>query len=663
MYYNTPDLNGHIRFIKKYRFMIIAAYIIAAISALIFFHPNFVSSDRLMWLEESAEFERTISRDYSALYVTKLELSVPQFDEKSKKELIDLHDLLSNMQMVNKVDSLFNHSYIYENRNGEDSSMVDATQIGSLKASVLPSLINPNDSLYSAFVDRDFRHFTYFIYSNEPIVIDQNVIPFGYEFTAITDAPYSVVWLFFYIGMGILLITILFRIIFSNYISTVAALVTVGFNIIGTFTIIWLITGFNQIYLAMLLLVSGVAMLDYLYFYYRWHVSHYKADEDRALLKSMNRNIIPALWTSVLTLLGLGSLLLIDSAIIQLLSLSLILASVLTYLFNITLLPALLSYFSVRHPKIGFGRYGYYFAKNEIHYNPTYLRTFLVFTSLVMAIGSYYLVLKPDSLFTHSMNEQIISVKVPYSEMDLQTISSLKKFEQDLRAQNEGISEVTSLITLLSKLNTANSGSEECTPQELMQALFYMELYNLENGYFDDTSLNITIHLDGGDKASIIRWLQNYKELDIYFTDFDSLISTAKMDKMFLLGASLLSVLILIGLIMGRIFRLKHLIWVGFITNAIPIIWFALFISIASIPLSLEVLIAMTLSVGLSSDATVHFAFKYFRSRYFGRTQRHALEVMFFYAGIPVIIGTLILSSVFALLTFTGIESLEQSNL
>lgn len=74
--------------------------------------------------------------------------------------------------------------------------------------------------------------------------------------------------------------------------------------------------------------------------------------------------------------------------------------------------------------------------------------------------------------------------------------------------------------------------------------------------------------------------------------------------------------------------------------------------------LSIEALIAMTISVGLTSDTIIHFAYKYFRSRYFGRTKKHALEIMFFYAGVPTIVGAIVLMGVFGLLSLTGLETL-----
>ena len=82
-------------------------------------------------------------------------------------------------------------------------------------------------------------------------------------------------------------------------------------------------------------------------------------------------------------------------------------------------------------------------------------------------------------------------------------------------------------------------------------------------------------------------------------------------------------------------------------------------VTIFAIPRSLEMLIATTISVGLASDATIHFAFKYFRFRYFGRSRKHALEKMYFYSGIPVIIGSLILIIVFLMLYFSQVHFLE----
>ncbi|MDD5717804.1 MAG: hypothetical protein PHW64_08410 [Sulfuricurvum sp.] len=659
MYYDTPSMTPYIRFIKRYRIYILAAYMFFGVLSLVFFKPEFISSDSLMWLDESKEYQKTLSRELSPGYVSRLDIDLDRFDEQSKSDLKQLHTRLSAIPSVSRVDSLFSSHYIYNNTDGSDSSLVQALDINDLNISELKQLVHTLHTPYIPYVDQDLKSFHFYIYSLSPISIDSLPIHFHHKFFSMEDAPIKWTTLFLYSVLILAMLILIFRLIFKNYISIFSSLAVVTFTLIGTFTLIWLMTGVSKVYIALTLMVSGIALVDSLYFYYRWHVSHYKADSERSLLKAVNRNITPALWTTIITLLGLGSLLWVDSAIIRLLSLSIIFASLISYILNITLLPALLSYFSVLHPKVEFGRYGYLFAKNEIHYNKGYLLLFLSVTAIVAAIGAYYMVMKPERLFAQSVNEHILIAKIPYKTIDLETITKLKEFEADLKKSNKGVGEVTSLASVLSLLNHANTGSNICDEQNLMQALFFLELYDLEENYFENGAFTITIHLEHADKIAIMQWLQSYRKLDIFFADYDSLISSAKIDKMVLLGISLLSVLIIIGLIMGRIFRKYNLIWVGFIANAIPIIWFGLFLETVHIPLSLEVLIAMTLSVGLSSDATVHFAFKYFRSRYFGRTQRHSLEVMFFYAGIPVVIGSLMLATIFTLLAFTPIHSLQ----
>lgn len=126
-----------------------------------------------------------------------------------------------------------------------------------------------------------------------------------------------------------------------------------------------------------------------------------------------------------------------------------------------------------------------------------------------------------------------------------------------------------------------------------------------------------------------------------------------------LLATSLFSALLIIGMIMGWIFRAWGMVFVGFMVNAVPIAWFGLLVKLMDIPLGLDMLIAMTISVALASDATVHFAFKYFSGRYFGRSPKHSLEKMYFYSGIPVTIGSTMLMAVFATLQLSEVHTLQ----
>jgi hypothetical protein len=205
----------------------------------------------------------------------------------------------------------------------------------------------------------------------------------------------------------------------------------------------------------------------------------------------------------------------------------------------------------------------------------------------------------------------------------------------------------------------ASSPKTPIDEQRVLQALFFLELNDMEKAYMDENALNVTISLNNADQSAIIRWIKDYKKIPFYFTDIETLSESAKMDKRILLFSSLIAALGMIGLVMGIVFRSFKIGLVGFAANAIPVIWFGLIMLVFDLALSIEVLIAMTISVGLTSDTIIHFAYKYFRSRYFGRTKKHALEIMFFYAGIPTVIGAGVLMGVFGLLTLTQLDTLQ----
>jgi hypothetical protein len=658
MYYNTPTVNRYIATLKKHRTAVIAVYVMAALAALLFFRPEFVSSDALFWLSESKELQRTEANAFKPTYIGRLQVRVKKFGGAEKEALFTLQRHLEKGADVEQVESLFSSNYIYNDKDGEGSSLVKALPIGELGAVQMKRFVEAFHEPYARFVNEDFTEFTFLIYSDEPLTIERFEIPFPYRFSE-PNVQAKLGDYLLYTVAGLFSIILLFRLIFRNYISAFAGISVIALTMIGTFLLIYLTTGISKVHVAMSLIVVSIALVDYLYFYYRWHVSQYKADTTRALQKMLNRNLAPAFWTSLITVIGLGSLLIVDSSIVKLLCLSVILSSTLAYLLNITFLPSLLSYFHVAHPKVGFARFCYYFANREIHYNKRYLQLFLGMTAVVIVMGGYLLLSGPERLFADYLDRGVMTLKVPYDEIDTGLIDKIDAFEKKVLSSHSGVESVHSAVTVLKMLSKAGGDGDLSDEQNLMKALFFFELYDLDSTLFDENALNITLSLHDADKTELVQWLQQYDGIPLYFTDMDTLLSSAKIDKTVILGFSLATALVIIGLIMGRIFRNKEMILVGFVVNAIPIVWFGLFIHLLEIALSLEVLIAMTIIVGLASDATVHFAYKYYRSRFFGRTQKHALEIMFFYSGVPVIIGSVVLIALFALLTLTDLDSLK----
>jgi predicted RND superfamily exporter protein len=333
---------------------------------------------------------------------------------------------------------------------------------------------------------------------------------------------------------------------------------------------------------------------------------------------------------------------------------------VIGYLLNLTFLPAFLSYLKIEHAHVPYVKLGYMLTLREIHYNKKFLFGFLGLTYTLLIIAVYMIYGESNSFFKLNVKNEQVELKIPYNQIDLPFVHSIEKFSKDLTDNFEDeIDDVVSISTIVRSLNASNTQTEVLDEDALQQALFYMDLYGLSDKYFDESAINLVINLWDINKVELIEWLLHYKGIELYFIDNATLIGSAKYNQTVLLASSLFFALLIIGLITGWIFRSKAMVFVGFTINAIPIVWFGMIVTLLAIPLSLEMLIAMTISLGLASDATIHFAYKYFRLRYFGRSRKHSLERMYFYSGIPVIIGSIILITVFSMLYFSEVHSLE----
>ena len=663
MYYHTPDMNRYVDVIIKYRLLIMSFYMLFVIIMGTVFTPRFLSSDALFWLKDSKQLEQTQAKQFSTHHLSKLVVQVDTFDEDTHQSLNILHQELVNLEGVQKVYSLFSNDLVETKKSADDSEMLTVINAGDLDTFELRKLLKELHNSYGNVVEDDFKTFYYFISGETFIDISKLKIPGTYEYDE-NDGEIDWYSLSSYILAGLLIMVLIFRLLFRSNVAVFSAILVLLLSTVLTFTLIVMMTGIETIHISMLFITISIALVDFLFFYYRWHVSQYKVDRHHALIKMLSRSMQPALWTSILTALGLGSLVFIDSDIIRLLSLSMIISSVIGYFLNLTFLPAFLSYFKIEHAHVPYVKLGYLLTLRELHYNKKFLFGFLGLTAILLVTGAYSIYGKSNSFFKLNVKNEQIELKIPYNQIDLPFVQSIEKFTEDLKEHFEdGIDDVVSLSTIVNSLNDSNTQTAALDEEALEQALFYMDLYGLSEKYFDESATNIVINLWDINKVELIEWLLHYKGIELYFIDSATLIGSAKYNQTVLLASSLFFALLIIGLITGWIFRSKAMVFVGFTVNAIPLVWFGMIVGFLAIPLSLDMLIAMTISLGLASDATIHFAFKYFRFRYFGRTRKHALEKMYFYSAIPVIIGSVILITVFLMLYFSHVHSLERIGL
>ena len=650
MYYQTPDVLSYVNVVVRNRVSILAATLLLALLAVLLYQPKLLSSDAMFWLKDAKELQKTQGKRYDTYYLSKLTVHVDTFDDQTKKALLSLNEQLISLPGVARVSSLFSNDLGETKISAEDSEIVGLVNVGGLDAYRLKKMVKEMHNAYCNVVDDDFRTFRFFISSHKPVDISGLTIPGTHRYVSSENGAG---WHLFGIFLaGVLILVLFFRLLFRNFISSFSAVSVIALSTIFTFTLIYLFTGIETIHVAMPFITVSIAMVDFLYFYYRWHVSHYKHDKKNALNRMLERSMAPALWTSVITALGLGSLVFIDSDIVRLLSLSVIFSSIMGYVVNLTFLPALLSYFELEHTHVPYAKMGFLLASSELHYSKKFLYGFLGVTFTLIALGGYMIYGASSHFFELNVKNDQIELKIPYERIAVALIRSIDRFTEDLRDRfDDEVGEIVSLSSIVNSLNDANTQTDELDEEALRQALFYLDLYGMSDKYYDEDAVNIRINLFDINKIELIDWLTHYKPLDIYFVDRETLLNSAKFSQTVLLTTSLFSALLIIGLITGWIFRSKAMIFVGFTVNAVPIAWFGLFVKLLGIPLGLEMLIAMTISVGLASDATIHFAYKYFR--------KHSLQKMYFYAGIPVIIGSVILMLVFAALHFAQVHSLQ----
>lgn len=652
-------MNRYVDVVLKYRRQIISFYVLFIILMGILYTPRFLSSDALFWLKDSKQLEQTQAKQFETHHLSKLVVRIESFDENMHQSLKTLHEELLNLEGVQKVYSLFSNDFVETKKSSDESEMLTVINAGDLDTFRLNKLLKELHNDYGIVVKDDFKTFYYFISGDKFVDISKLSIPGTYTYD-VNDGEINWYFLSSYIMIVLLIAVFIFRLLFRSHVAFFSATLLISFSTVLTFTFIVMITGIKTIHFSMLFIAISISLVEFLYFYYRWHVSQYKNNQHHALVKLLTRNMVPAMWTSILTILGLGSLVFIDSDIIKLLSLSVILSSLISYLLNLTLLPSFLSYFEIEHAHVPYAKLVYILTFKELRYNKKFLFGFLGFMYLLLAMGAYLIYGESNRFFKLNVKNEQIELKIPYTKIDLPFVHSIEKFTEAIEERFEDeIEDVISLSSIINSLNDSNTQTDVLDEEALQQALFYMDLYNLSEKYFDVNSVNIVINISDINKVELIEWLLQYKGIELYFVDEATLIGSAKYSQTILLASSLLTALILIGLITGWIFRSKAMVFVGFTVNTIPIILFGMIVTLLAIPLSLEMLIATTISIGLASDATIHFAFKYFRFRYFGRTRKHALEKMYFYSGIPVIIGSIILITVFLMLYFSQVHFLE----
>jgi len=262
MYYHTPNINRYIDIIVKFRVPVILFYLLFAVVMATFYPPKFLSSDALFWLKGSQELHKTQSKQFSTHYLSKLTVKVDAFDETSHEALEKLHEQLVELYGVVKVSSLFSNDFVETKIDSNESEMLTVVNAGDLDTLQLLKLVKELHNDYCNVVEDDFKTFYYFISGQKSIDISKLDIPGTYEYQS-NDAEIDWQFVIAYVLIFFLIMVVIFRLLYRNYIAFFSAVLVIGLSTILTFTLIVMFTGIDTIHIAMPFITISIALVDH----------------------------------------------------------------------------------------------------------------------------------------------------------------------------------------------------------------------------------------------------------------------------------------------------------------------------------------------------------------------------------------------------------------
>lgn len=115
----------------------------------------------------------------------------------------------------------------------------------------------------------------------------------------------------------------------------------------------------------------------------------------------------------------------------------------------------------------------------------------------------------------------------------------------------------------------------------------------------------------------------------------------------------LVGAILLIGIIMGFLFRSWRIVIISLITNIIPLIITAGIMSLNGIEMRLSTSVIFIIAFGIAVDDTIHFLTKFKHEIRAGKSKNEALRTTFTTTGKAIIVTTMIISGGFLTLSFS----------
>jgi predicted RND superfamily exporter protein len=653
------------QFILKFRLAIIGIFTLIFLYLAITMTAFFTHNDDTLWLKGSNEYNKLKEKTHQQTYIQKLQLKVGDkpFSKENINNLQLLHLNFEKIKHIQKIKSPLTHNLITSSSDNEGSALVELTMLRSNSVDEISSTLKHSFKEFSQFYSPNKETLYVYVFSSQPIDYEKVYIPFKYKLIDVAEKNnlFKDSILF-----AILLATlfVLFTLAFRSIIPSVLGTVFIAFNTLFTISFYQFVQPDVPVHVSILLVAVAVSIMDFVYIYYGWHIMQHAHNHKRSIYYIMMKTIKPIFWTTLVSVVGIGSLIFHNSIILQSIGYNVILSSLIAFVLSFSLLLALLSFFKIKNPYMITKNSSRFFAVLEAKYEQMALKGFFFITLFVFLISIIFVIIEPTSMVTKSTSK-IISLHFPSDGLTQEALKKSEQFHNDIMLKFEDdIEDIISIYKYAKGFTKAYDSKAEFKVENINMdfILFDFKLYGIYDDVVKESGHHMSIYLeeDGIDKNVILQWIRAWdKDNTTLLDDVNSLLNSAKNDTINHMIFVVVFILLLISFVIYHITQNKIYALIALIINSTPLVWFFSILIILQLSLSIEILVAMIIMIALSSDATIHFLYYYHRNLQRKISDEQFLERSFIEVGTPIGIGSTILLITFLLLVFANIPTIS----
>ena len=648
-------IQSYISFIFRIKYLIFSLIGISTIFFILNLDSQALSNNEMAWLKGSQEHKKLLQNNQSELLgkILTVEIDSKNMSENQFNELVKIQEVLTENEHIKKLESIFNQSFSLEFDDGEGSSLIELSTLLDVDNGF--HTFQQKKEIFQQFISDNKIQF--YIFLNEDISIEKIPTTLKYKIENLFEQNDLIEESVLLIGLAIILTLLLF---FSFY--TLSAPITgITFLIITSSVTIYifkLFVGDYTPHISILILSFSISFMDYLYIYYRWFLFQKTKNSFNSSVRTVERTLSPIFFTTLVNILGIGSLIFVESEILQALGLMVIISSIVGFIYSFIFLPIMLASVKIKNPSLKAENFAQFFSKKLVNYNVPALKVFGIVTGFLVVISLYILYTGAYHLET-AKSSKIIKLSINYNEINQESMKQMEIISDILKIDE--VEKVESAFNMIQSIYEKENNSKQFNLDhiDLDRYIFMLDMFGDENQIFNNDNLKVDIYLKETRYKSLVLAKLKESGIEIFINDVDSLLQSAKVETINLIAILIILIILIISIVIFIMTRILLFSIIGMAVGLVPIAWFFTTILILDFPISTEMFVAMIISVAISSDATIHLLHFYKNMMQEKRLiDDDGIQKLFLYVESPLILGNIILAVTFLLMVMANISSI-----